>query len=191
MKDEWANRWPGRTVVCIASGPSLTAADCELVRASGHPAIVTNTTFRLCPWADVLMGFDGSWWSHHIAEVNESFNGRRLTCSTSRVGVESLASRSKFNMYGNSGAAAVSLAVYGRPSKVVMIGFDAKAAPDGSRHWHARHPAPLSDAKSMPKWGRKFEMLAAHAKRQGCNVVNASRDTALKCFPRGALEDEL
>ena len=57
--------WRGRTVVCIASGPSLTAEDCELVRESGCPVIVTNTTFRLCPWADMLYAFDRPWWNHY------------------------------------------------------------------------------------------------------------------------------
>lgn len=56
----------GQTVVCIASGPSLTAETCETVRqarAAGRcAAIVVNSSCRLAPWADVLFFTDSGWY---------------------------------------------------------------------------------------------------------------------------------
>jgi hypothetical protein len=43
----------------------------------------------------------------------------------------------------------------------------------------------------VARWFPKFAQAAAFAAGKGCTVVNASRDTALTCFPRVGLEDEL
>jgi hypothetical protein len=122
-------------VVCIASGPSLTAEDVERVRAAGHPVIVTNTTFRLAPWADVLFGMDSKWWKEYHKEVDSVFTGRK--------------------------------------------------------HWHADHPKPLGNGASIKKWPGYFADVAKNARRQGIEILNASRSTALTCFPRVTLEDVL
>jgi hypothetical protein len=190
-KADWLEPWQGKTVVCIASGPSLTPADVWRVREAALPTIVTNTTFRLAPWADALMAHDGRWWTVYRAEVEQVFEGRRLTCSPARIkGVQTLAGLLKYRAFGNSGAAAVSLAVFAGAAKVVMLGYDCQRT-GGQTHWHGSHPQGLSDAKSMDSWPAKFAQLAAYAQRRGCRVVNASRQTALQCFERGDLACEL
>lgn len=192
MKGEWCGRWDGRTVVCIASGPSLTAADCELVRAAGYPTIVTNTTFRIAPWADVLFGMDAAWWAEYHKEVEAAFKGARLTTAQHgrKFGATSLFGQPWFRGYGNSGTCALSLAVSGGASKVLMLGYDAQKT-GGKVHWHGDHPAPMSNGRSIKTWAGKFAQVAAYAKRHQCRVVNVSRETALTCFERGVLEDEL
>lgn len=187
MKPDWA----GRTVVCIASGPSLTAEDCALVRAAGHPAVVTNTTFRLVPWADALFAFDLKWWKLYHGEVLATFPGQRFTASQiAREGVVSTWGQPWFRGFRNSGACAVSLAVCAGAAKVVMLGFDA-AADHGKVHWHGDHPKGLENAASIVDWPRQFGMLAKFAAARGVEVVNASRRTRLDCFPRATLEDAL
>lgn len=190
MKGEWVGRWKGRTVVCIASGPSLTADDCERVRVAGHPAIVTNTTWRLAPWAEVLMAFDSKWWKHYMPEV-AGFAGHCFTVSPARLpGVRTLHGEQWFKHFGNSGTAALSLAIVGGAAKVVLLGYDCQKT-GGKTHWHGDHPKPLGNAKSIPRWPGQFGMVAKYAKREGVPVVNATRATALTCFPRVALEDAL
>lgn len=78
MKTAAKPAWEGLTVACLASGPSLTAEDCEVVRASGVPTLVTNTTFRMAPWAAIVYGHDSKWWLHYGAEVARTCTGRRL-----------------------------------------------------------------------------------------------------------------
>lgn len=191
MKADWVGRWAGQTVVCIASGPSLTVDDCAAVQAAGLPAIVTNTTFRRCPWAEVLLAHDARWWHLHRAEVDAVFHGKRLTCSTQNFGVPSLRLILQFKPFNNSGAAAISLAVLGGAARVLLLGYDCQPAPDGRIHWHPDHPAPLSNARTMAVWPHKFQQVAAYAKKQGVPVLNATRSTALRCFERVALEDIL
>lgn len=190
---EWIlDRWKGRTVVCIASGPSLTAEDCELVHRAGHPAIVTNTTFRLCPWADVLFGFDIAWWRTYRSEVEATFRGKCVTCSSQghMLRVFSMQCLPQFHHFGNSGTAAISLAVLGGASRVVLLGYDCQAS-NGRTHWHGDHPKELSNARSLRTWPAKFLLLAQYAKRRNVSVLNASRETALTCFPRVRFEDAL
>lgn len=176
----------------IASGPSLTAADCEAVRAAGLPAFVTNTTFRVCPWADVLLAHDAKWWKVHEAEVKATFKGRRFRCgSAPRVFGEPVGRwLLEFRSFGNTGCAAISLAALAGARRVVLLGVDCQRT-GGATHWHGDHPPELSNAKTMDKWPAKFVKVAAYARGKGCEVVNASRETALTCFPRVRLEDEL
>jgi hypothetical protein len=201
MKNNWADRWKGRTVVCIASGPSLTAEDCETVHAAGHPTIVTNTTFRLCLWADVLFAFDSRWWKasddeskrlgfkSYADESAERFKGERVTTSLAgkSMGLTSMHGESWFEPYGNSGTAAVSLALIGGASRVVLLGYDCQRT-GGKAHWHGDHPPMLGNAGSIASWPKKFANLA---KRAGDRVVNCSRATSLTCFPRMDLKEAL
>lgn len=174
--------WQGRTAVCIASGPSLTVEDCERVR--GLPAIVTNTTFRLCLWADALFGFDLKWWRMYIDEVRATFHGKRYTAS--------MLAAAKFGAeyYGgprNSGACALAVAMSVGAKRVVLLGYDA-ALDHGRTHWHGDHPAGLENAGTVSLWPDHFRVLAKRAERKGIEVLNASRRTALTCFPRVELE---
>jgi hypothetical protein len=183
--------WKGRTVVCIASGPSLTAEDCELVRKAGHPVIVTNTTFRLCPWADVLFGFDAKWWRHYASEVAE-FKGRKVSASpqAEKYGVENPFPIPWFSIYRNSGCCAVSIAIAAGASKVIMLGYDCGFI-GKRRHWHGDHPKGMDNAGTLLMWQMLFGVLAKQARRAEVKVANASRRTTLKCFERVQLEDVL
>lgn len=182
----------GQTVACIASGPSLTAEDCAIVQAAGLPTIVTNSTFRLCPWAAVLLGFDGRWWRAHAEELAH-FRGHRVTCSTMKLGgeVERLAELRGYTAFGNSGTAAVSLAVHGGARRVILLGYDCQLGPGGLTHWHGDHPAGLSNARSLGQWPRRFAALAVYARAKRCPVINATRATALSCFERAPLAEAL
>lgn len=196
-----APQWRGRTVFCLASGPSLTAADVELVRLTGHPTVVTNTTFRLAPWADALFAFDAKWWATkdprtgltHAQETARDFAGRRFCRSALGVnyGVESLHVSSWFRGSGNSGTCAVALALAAGAARIVLLGYDCSFAPDGRRHWHGDHPPGLGNCLSIARWPLQFRRVARDAKAASVRVTNASRHTALEQFERIPLEQVL
>lgn len=190
-----AGAWAGRTAVVIASGPSLTAEDVYLVEAyraaQGGLVIVTNTSFRAAPWADVLFFHDWRWWEVHQAEVRQSFPGLKVTIATRRdPAVISLAGLD-FDAYLNAGGGAISLALLGGCQRVICLGLDAQVGPQGQTHWHGSHPKPCGDAVSLPIWAEKFADLARVAQARGVPILNASRATALDCFPRVTLEEVL
>jgi hypothetical protein len=151
--------------------------------------VVTNTTFRMCPWATALMGYDVKWWQVHHKEVSETFHGHKVSgvLDCKPYGARSLRLL-KFQPFGNSGAAAISMAVFAGSKRVILLGFDCQHTA-GKTHWHGDHPAPLGNAGSVLKWPEKFRQVGKYAKRHGCEVINASRETALDMFPRVSLED--
>lgn len=190
MKHAERPDWPGRTVVCLASGPSLTAEDVALVKAAGHPVIVTNTTFRLAPWADVVFGMDAAWWRVHGDEVSRACIGRKMSSSHAAraYGAESVWQAPWLQQAHNSGAATINIAVAAGASKVVLLGFDCQKT-GGKTHHHGDHPSGLGNVASMKTWPKIFAAVAKDAKLRGCIVLNATRETALTCFDRGVLED--
>lgn len=185
-----------RTVVCIASGPSLTPADVERVRIWREKAgpteerqvFVANTTFRLAPWADAMFAMDRQWWQMYHAEVNEKFQGLRYSSNPIPVNwhVKRLVGGG-FKPFGNSGAASIAMAVQFGFKKVIMLGFDCQHT-GGKTHWHGSHPKGLGDAGSVNRWPEKFKELKLwiHGRAE---VINASRVTALDMFPRQPLEE--
>jgi len=92
---ESTRRWPdwtGRTVVCLATGPSLTAVQvAHVAGARGRDAcrVIAINEAGLeqyaplaAPWADILYAADSHWWRHYFATSNEvqpGFIGLRVS----------------------------------------------------------------------------------------------------------------
>lgn len=181
--------------VCCASGPSLTAADVELVRAwresDDRIVVVTNTTFRIAPWADYLYAMDRKWWEHNLKEVQSVFKGRLVSNSAhaKQLGITHTTELFKrFEPCQNSGAAAISLAIRLGASRVVMLGYDCGVT-KGKSHWHGDHPKPLGNCGSQRRWPDQFKKLRDIYK--GADIVNASRHSMLSVFPKVQLEEAL
>lgn len=188
--DAIRGRWRGRTVACVASGPSLTREDCEAVRGAGLSTIVVNSSWTLVPWADVLFAMDAGWWRDHLAAVERGFAGERWGY-VRFPGVRATKGELYPRGWGNSGSFAISLAVVAGAARIVLLGYDCQFAPDGRKHWHDDHPPHLGNAKSVGRWPYQFELVAKYATDRGVRVVNCSRATALTCFERGSLEKQL
>lgn len=176
----------------MASGPSLTTADIETARqwrlaGDDRRVVVTNTTFRVALWADVLFAMDAKWWAVYSQEVRRTFHGEPWTASHSwkRYGVNF----SRHVTFGNSGAGAIYWAVKSGATRILLLGYDCQRT-DGKSHHHGRHPEKLHDASSMHAWPGQFGKLA-DAIRGKCEVINCTRQTALNQWPRMALEDAI
>lgn len=127
---------------------------------------------------------DRQFWDVYGREVRASgFTGDLVTC-------QPLAGLKRIPTDGiqNSGAGAIILAARRGADRVILLGYDCQY--DGARrHWHEDHRRPLGNAGSLHKWPDQFRALRAHL--AGVEVVNASRQTALDCFPRVSLEEAL
>lgn len=185
--------WTGRTVAVIGAGPSLTAADCNAVAAAGLPTIAVNLAFRLAPGAEILLGYDSAFWKLYWREAAEMCpQAKRLQISQSihGVNVESVWGAEWVTNGYNSGAQALALALAAGAARVLLLGIDCKGTP-GKMHFHGDHVAGLKNAKSMHLWPQAFQTVGRAAGKTGASIVNCSRDTALTCFPRSPLEEEL
>lgn len=135
------------------------------------------------PWADALYGHDLPWWKIYEKKVREVFKGALIGAAFKWRDIE----RHPVPMYQNSGCGAISYAVSRGATRIILIGFDCQKT-GGKAHHHGDHPPSLGNAKSMSKWAPLFSKLAVDMKRRGVEVLNASRETALQCFPRIDLE---
>ena len=175
--------------VILASGPSLTAEDCELVRQwreakAGRAVFVTNTTFRAAPWADVLYAMDRKWWLVYGDEARASFAGKRVSPCDVRGGVE----RVHVAAGEHSGGGAMLYAMQCGARRLILLGFDGRPAP-GKAHWHEDHPKTLGNCGSWKSWPNK--MLKVTRRLRGVSIVNCSRSTVYTLWPRMPLEQAL
>jgi hypothetical protein len=197
--------WTGETVVCIASGPSLTREDVDFVRGKAR-VIVVNNNYQLAPWADVLYAADAAWWKWAYKGLNghesfRAFRGLKYSLSAGAAlfpGVQVLARGTTDGLAlkptqlatgSNSGYQAINLAYHlaGPQSRIVLLGYDMQRGSKGEEHWHANHPNPSRSAFAM--WRRLFESLVQPLQAHGVEVINCTRRTALTCFPRRPIDE--
>jgi len=187
--------WRHETCVCIASGPSLTQADVDAVRGRAR-VIVVNTSVRMAPWADVLWATDATWFRWYpehqtFAGLKYSLDshpqGRPADVRVLKEGVRLGLSRDPEVIChgGNSGYAAINLAVHLGVSRILLLGYDLQAT-GGQLHWHPDHPKGFQE---FEKWAPRFQTLVAPLREAGVDVWNCSRSTALTAFPRMTVDE--
>lgn len=188
--------WPGATVACLGGGPSLTQADVDRLRGRTR-AIAINDAWRLAPWADVLYGCDWRWWLKHGGVPG--FAGLKVSLSNSRghldryaaikllenTGVDALETRPSGLRTGrNGGYQAINLAVHLGARRILLLGYDMKAAGDGRTHWFGDHADwPTRPSVYATAMLPHFAGLAAALRDVGVETINCTLDSALTVFP--------
>jgi hypothetical protein len=163
-------------------------------RVRGLRCVVVNTTFRLAPWADVLYAADAAWW--RTTPEAFGFPGLKVTCEAV-PGVRRLRNAGAtgyddgadcVNTYGNSGAQAIQVAAKAGAKRILLCGFDMRGS-----HWHGDHPQPLRNTASdtYERWILRMQGLAEALDKRGVEVLNATPESALTCFPFVDLEDAI
>lgn len=194
---------PGGTVVCLASGPSLTRDDVEHVRDRVAAVIAVNDTYKYAPFATALLASDAGWWVVH--QGVPSFGGLKYCLQavpTNKcpgvlqlrdTGLEGIETDPTGLRTGrNSGAAAINLAVHFGAARIVLIGYDMQAV-RGERysHFFGHHPFPLRGNSDYMMFRRMYDGMVEPLRTLGVDVINCSRETALKAFPCRPLRDVL
>jgi hypothetical protein len=187
--------WPGSTVVCIGSGPSLTQADVDAVRGRAK-VIAVNDAYRLAPWADALYACDAKWWRWHdgaqafagekwaMQRPSARWPGVKILRNTGANGLET--NPTGLRTGRNSGYQAINLAVHKGARRIILLGYDMSG---GRQHFFGEHPdrtgAPFASCL------RAFATLVEPLQARGIEIVNCTRKTALVCFPLLPLEEAL
>lgn len=180
--------WKGLTAVCVGSGPSLLTDNVALT--VGYPTIAVNNSWEVARHCDVIYAGDIAWWKHNIKRID--IEAQRWTCS------RQAAQEYKINLHvpgddgWNSGLRAIQLAAKFGANKIVLLGYDCKSS-GGKKHWHADHGGGMENpnVRKYQMWNVQFIRLSKWMQKHNIEVVNASRDTALTCFPRVRLEEAL
>lgn len=194
--------WPGETIVCIGTGPSLTQADVDLVRGRAR-VIAVNEAYRLAPWADVLYSSDQLWWPRQQGApafgglkfgisprkgMKPATFGRcpdvKILLNTGPLGLEQQPIGLRHGQ--NSGYAAINLAVHLGATRIILLGYNLGKV-GRAMHFNG---TPGSGA-SYDKFARNYATMVDPLKQFGVEVINCTQPTRLTCFRRADLRDVL
>lgn len=191
--------WRDQTVVCIASGPSLTATDVDHCRGRAR-VIAIKDAVRLAPWADVLYGCGadtGQWWARNEDRV-QAFKGRRFSLDPKAARwADVLKQGQDFGLSldpstlctgRNSGYQAINLAVLYGAARILLLGYDMQRT-NGATHFHGDHA--WHPQMPFDRYLTAFETIVAPLKKAGVTVINCSRATALTVFQRMTIQEAL
>lgn len=183
-------KWSGQHVVVVASGPSLTKADCETVELSGALTLGVNSVWKWIPWIDALYAGDYRYWKSYSEDIVQSgFVGKRYSRSSraeKTYGAKYV--KSRLGQDYNSGQMAIETAIRFGSEKVILLGFDCSL--DKGSHFHGDHDkTPNPNPHRIERWKEQFSRIPKHYK--AADVVNCSAETALTCFPCSDLREHI
>lgn len=197
--------WADRPAVIIASGPSLSDEQLELVRLAVATercnAIAVNNTALRAHFAPLAYFGDYLAVRQYLQALRPVFRGLVWTGSkaaaerwhlphvrtTNRPGL----GETIVHLNGNSGFQALNLATLLGARRVLLLGFDMRLGADGRKHWFGDHPAPLVQEVLFDLWRANAEHIAVDARVRGIEIVNATPGSALECFERVELGEVL
>ena len=200
-KPDWFQDWSDRPVVIVASGPS--AFDVNLDVARGRVRVVAlNSSYRLCPWADMVYGCDAKWWisenglpDFHGLKVSGQPRPAEMYQDIRHVNV--LATDDRFTMDplgtvgsgGNSGFQALNLVAQFGARQIILVGYDIRI--DLGLHWHGSHCVGLNNPNErlMFRWRRGLDHAASALAGLGVEVLNASPVSALTAYEKIHFEE--
>lgn len=179
-----------KELFCIASGPSLTKEDCQLIKNLNVDFLAVNDSWKLVPWCDYLYAGDYKWWRANFQAVPKNIQG--ITSSPQAATMFNLELHKSSGPF-NSGMRSLLWAMAKGYKKIFLLGFDCSVK--NGVHWHGLHDVKkgLSNPKpeKMIRWQEQFMRVYAKTGRLGIEVINCSRYTELTCFKIAKLEDVL
>lgn len=209
-----SREWEGQTVVCIASGPSLSKEQIEA--SKGFRTIVVNDNYLVVPWAEVLYFADEKWWKwhkegiqknwswasfqpHEVKKAFQDFKGQKVTIkhnpmatdadilSLQNLGPDGLSENPKGIMTGsNSGYQALNIAFLSGAKTILLLGYDMRF-PGGKSHAHNGHPVKQTEGAYMG-YAKRFNSTTKTLEKHGVRVVNCTPGSSIDCFERGKIE---
>lgn len=189
--------WKRETVVVVASGPSLTPEDVYYCKGKARVAVI-NDNVRLASWADLLYAADYPWWK--LYDGVPDFEGQKWT-QDQRAAEEFDLNHTKgfwrngisrdqnFIHYGrNSGFQCCNLVFLMGVKRILLLGFDMQKT-DRKMHWFGNHPNTLHRQSEHGKWVVLMDKAAIYYEKAGVEVINCTRETALKKYERKPITD--
>lgn len=139
---------------------------------------------------------DIKWWEHHHKRVTaEKWTVNPLAAKRFKLNLcpsehgGGLSRKPGIIRAGtNSGFQAIGMAILWGAEKIILLGYDMQLT-DGQTHWHGDHKETGNPrADRFKAW---IHQLALLAKQGPPPIYNATRQTALDCFPTIELAEAL
>lgn len=219
VKPIWLTEEKPATCVIFGGGPSLRGFKWDQLVPTQLKFITINDSWRILPsWLKAVNYFcDASWWSMQMQKNPRSLDGHTsfhdliyrgnwITGSNDpmftdhpQVNVLNLTGqrgleldRSGLRHGSNSGYQAINLAVNLGAKRIILLGYDMKVT--GLRtNWHdeARPPAHAYSDTIRDSMLPHFPSIIEPLNQVGVEVINATPDSELKCFPMMSLKEAL
>lgn len=195
--------WAGKRCFIVGGGKSLTGFNFELLR--GENIIAINRAVEFIPFAEIMFSLDsnlyGLYKRHKVKddghEKFNAFRGLRVWVESDSASFENDVLLVRFKgkhglstclsdgIYtgGNSGYAALQLAVCLGANPIYLLGYDM----DHQGNFHSGYEGDGSDPKSRG-WIDGFNRLAPKLDDAGIQVVNMNPNSQLQCFSFGEMK---
>lgn len=201
--------WIGKRCFIIGGGPSLIGFDFK--QLDGELTIAVNRAFEYLD-PSILFFMDNETYYQDVLngtfgdEAADKFmTSQCMKISLNIYGVDyghgvysiplsktmHLTSDIKEGLYhgGNSGFAALNLAIVLGAKKIYLLGFDMKGDGSGKQvHFHSGYRQKQSD-KVYKVFNRSFVDASPRIRALGVDVINLNPDSDLKCFEFGRFKD--
>jgi len=195
-----------QSVVNGTSSPSVYSPYMEYLH--DKHVIGINVAYLIGDWIDAVFFGDQGFFLTHQAGLAR-FPGLKVSCSPGiektpwvkylgrdKTKIRGITDNPKMVSWnGNSGAAAISMAVHAGAKRILLLGFDMQVNVNNDQHWHdiygRKQPRPKNKPIRYPfeRHLRGFPEIARDAKRMGVEILNVNSDSAITNFPKYNLKE--
>ena len=201
---------PDKIIQDVVAGNLTPDAYSPYMKALHDKHVIgVNIAFMIGSWVDMVFFGDISFFRNQERRL-AAFPGLKVSCNpgTERfpwvktlgrdgqnsTGISGKPDKVSWN--GNSGAAAVSVAVHAGAKRVILLGFDMSLNEQGQQHWHdvyGRRFRPKNKPLRLPFSAhlRGFNKMEMDAKRLGVEIINANPGSAIPNFRKVNVRDIL
>lgn len=202
--------WENETAVIAATGPSVTPEQVNYCRGKAR-VLCINTSYQLALWADALYFADLRWFDHNYEGLKD-FKGLKVTIENTAQALEKdptlkvmrnddhtakqvsglCLEPDGLRTGRNSGCQAINLCYHLGVKRIVLIGFDMQAKP-GKRYWFGNDYGWSNSGPQVYQnsFLPRFKAMVEPLKQAGVEVLNATPDSAMECWPMVSLEEAL
>lgn len=197
----------GYTAIIVAQGPSLRDRCLQIqveLASRLYPTICIKDTYRFAPQAHMIYACDRSWWfkrwkeredlrAHKAVKVTLDWQKLdtkvpelywlKVGSSTTFVFEEGKVANGK-----NSGHQCLNCVANMGARKIILVAYDMGFL-NGITHCHDDHVK--VDEQVFQQYRGEMEKAAPALAARGIQVVNVSRNSTLKCFPKMTFKEAL
>jgi len=202
---------PAEVVQSVFSGAEPLSAYSPYMKAIHDKHVIAiNVAFRIGDWIDMVFFGDGGFYLANKVALAK-FPGLKVSCHSHVCkdnwvkflardgkkprGISSTPYLVSWN--GNSGAAAVSVAVHAGAKRVILLGFDMKLNNSNQQHYHNAYGRGIINIQDPHKRRklpfdrhlRGFPIIAQDAGRMGIEIINASPESVISCFRKMTVKE--
>jgi hypothetical protein len=196
---------PDKVVQEVVSGVSLPSIYSPYMSYLHDKHVIgINVAYLIGNWIDIVFFGDASFFLPHQQRL-ALFPGMKISChagvnkhnwikylpkqNEKKFGISTTPKMVCWN--GNSGAAAISVAVHAGAKRIILLGFD-MSLNNNRQHWHdLYHRGNKSDPKKLPfsRHLKGFPDINKDAGKMGITILNCSPESKIEVFKKVTLKE--